>query len=320
VNGPACDTITDRVYVVQQDRPVVGLGPGVVDVLVAAGRDERSLQLVTPRTSRLTMPLRLAFAGGDGRWVVRQNGERYFDGLTGEGLQWSGDAFVPCGGGVAAPVDEREPTGHQLVLNVQLCHTRPPKAFGQVVETVCRTMAGGPPAGWGTAEPVAERWRPAELSALAAGRAPQPTLLVIVGGDPRRPMIGTLEVAPAPEGVAETATLAFGCPAGPPSTAELAGLAEALADEYPLSMFFAISRPGRPDLTCQPYEVGTAVPVGMAVGPEAASAADAAGHAALAGARQIGLARRPTAWFDLAGGWDELTRIAGQLMVETPDS
>ena len=292
----------------------------MVDAIVATGRDGRALQVVTPRTSRLTMPLRMAFAGGDSRWVVRQNGERYFDGLTGEGLQWSGGAFVPCGGGLAAPVDEREPTGYQLVLNVQLYHSGPPKAFGQVVETVCRRLVGGPPAGWGTAEPVAEHWRPAELSVLAAGRAPQPTLLVVVGGDPQRAMIGTLEIAPASDGVVETATLAFGCSAAPPSTAELAGLAEALANEYPLSMFFAICRPGRPDLTCQPYEVGTAVPVGIAVGPEAAGSANAAGPMALAGARRIGLARRPTAWFDLAGGWDELTCIAGQLMVESPDS
>lgn len=319
VDGPACDIVTDRVYVVLQDRPVVGLSPGVVDAIVAAGRDERALQLVTPRTSRLTMPLRVAFAGGDSRWVVRHNGERYFDGLTGEGLRWSGAAFVPHGAGVAAAVREGEPADHQLVLNVQLSHAGPPKAFGQVVETLCRMLAGGPPAGWGTGEPVAERWRPGELSALAAHRAPQPTLLVVVGGDPQRPMIGTLEIAPLAGGVLETATLAFGCPAGPRSKAEVAALAEALANGYPLTMFFAICRPGRPDLTCQPYEVGTAVPAGIAVGPEAASAAGAADPMALAGARQIGRAGRPTAWFDLSGGWDELTSIAGQLLVERPD-
>ena len=58
-------------YVVLQDRPVVGLQQRTVDVLVAAGRDRRTAHLVTPPTSRLTVPLWMALSEDANRWVVR---------------------------------------------------------------------------------------------------------------------------------------------------------------------------------------------------------------------------------------------------------
>src|SRR5207245_906583 len=75
-----------------------------------------------------------------------------------------------------------------------------------------RAMTGLPPAGWGTAEPVTEYWRPAELSLVAAGRAPLPTSLIIVGGG-ERAAIGMLEITPDGRAVTESATFAVSMPA-----------------------------------------------------------------------------------------------------------
>jgi hypothetical protein len=332
---PVHDVETDRVCVVLQDRPVVGLHRGLIDALAAADRDGRGVQVVTPSTSRLTVPLRMALTGGDRRWVVQGGEHRYFDGLSGEALHWSGEAFVgpadPDGTGDEPPyaagaprADEPREGDEQLWLSIQLHHTRPPVAFGLAVEAVCRAITGEPPVGWGTAEPVTQRWRPAELSALATGRGPLPTFLTVVGGGDTadgagRAVIGTLEIVGGPAGSTESATLAIGHRAGqPPIPAELTDIVDALAREHPLTSFFAVHRFGRADLTCPAYGDGRGEPVGIALGPEALGQTDLADALALPGARQLGTPRRPTVWYDLAGEWDAFARISQRLGADIP--
>jgi Family of unknown function (DUF6177) len=315
MSWPICDVATERVSVVIQNRPVVGLHRGLIDTIAAAGREERGVQVLTLPASRLTLAMRTVLMGEVHGWVVQQSPGRYFDGITGEPLHWSGYAFVPDEDGGSIP-DAPQPAGQQLWVAVACRHERPPAAFGLAAEAACRAITGGPPVGWGTAEPVDERWRPAELSTLAAKRAPLPTFLTLVGGG-ERTVVGTLEIAVDPGGVTESATLVVGCPDGPePIRAELATVADAVAREHPLSAFFAVCRPGRQDLTFAPYEDGEGDPIGVALGPDGLGATDIDTALALPGGRRISVPHRPAAWYDLGDGWPALAGLATALAAD----
>lgn len=322
VAWPVVDILTDTTAVLLQDRPVVGLWPGLVDALIAAADRGIGIQLVTPATSRLTVPLRMALLA-EHQWVVHAPGRGYVDGLSGGGLRWEDGAFVPAGTGGAGGVAGGDTAGRQLWLTIELRHEDQPSAFGLGVEAACRALTGEPPLGWGPAEPVTQPWRPEELTAVAVDRAPRPTLVTFVGGS-ARPAIGTLEVTGATARPAQSATLVVGYPAteDPPLSA-LPALADTLAREHDLSLFFAVLRPGREDLTLPaptgPVPAGDAgTPVGLAVGPAARGGLSAADALCLEGARPIGPRHRGTAWYDLPDGWTSLTALARALRADVP--
>ncbi|MEV4617887.1 DUF6177 family protein [Asanoa sp. NPDC049573] len=296
----AADTVTDRACVVLQDRPVVGLHRGLVDLLVAAGRDGRAVRVVTPPTSRLTMPLHAVLAGGAGSWVVRYPEHGYFDAASGAPLHWSEGDFQAY----AEPADlsPSSDAGDQLWLTLRLLHTRPPASFGLATEAVCGALTGSQPAGWGNAEPVAEPWRPIELSIAAASRGPRPTTLVVVGGG-ARPAIGLLEFAVEPAGISETLTLAVGgFDEAPPDTV---GLVTRLAEEHPLGLALLVLRPGRADLTQGPFEPAGGRPLCVGVGPSARTEEARDALLALPGARTAG----PAVYCDLSAGWPAYAEV-----------
>jgi hypothetical protein len=341
VAWPVVDILTDRTAVLLQDRPVVGLSQGLVDAFIAAAAGELDIQLVTPSTSRLTMPLRMALLG-ERRWVVHVPGRGYVDGTGGGRLRWEGGAFVPADSdGTTGAIDAATGTGRQLWLNIELRHERPPAAFGLGVQAACRALTGEPPAGWGPAEPVSQPWQPDELSRTANGRAPRATLVSFVGGG-ARPTIGTLEIAATPSGPAESATLVVGYRAAEePPLAALPALADTLAAEHGLALFFAVLRPGREDLTFPPALTGSTpaagptpgagpivgtgpmsggrgTPVGLAVGPAARGDVGTTEALTLHGARPIGPRHRGTAWYDLPDGWASVATIASVLHADVP--
>jgi Family of unknown function (DUF6177) len=320
---PAVDVVTGRVAVVLQDRPVVPLSAWLADAARACAAAGRGLQVVTPPGSRLTTPLRFALDGPDTRWVVRDaGGGTCYDGLSGRRLAWDGDAFVPTpaqeGPGAAlAPefADPGGPAGRRLVLEVRLRHPATASArLGGALEVLCAALTGGPPRGWGTAEPATEPWDGAQLTAFARRRAPAPTLLVVVGGD-RRPAVGTLRVSRAASGVDETVTLVVGGPGQAPLDA-LPEAAEALAADQPLVSLLAQVCPGPPDATWEPRLAGLPVPVGLAVGADevAQLGLDHALAAPVPLARPLGQQDRPAVWFHLGdgttpAGWDRLAAV-----------
>src|SRR5207249_3937854 len=89
----------------------------LADGLRVCGETGRGLQIVTPPTSRITMPLRLVLTGPSSRWVVRAEGG-YHDGLTGATLGWDGESFVQSGQAYAAAftTPSQTPSGAQLTL------------------------------------------------------------------------------------------------------------------------------------------------------------------------------------------------------------
>jgi hypothetical protein len=317
---PAVDVVTGRVAVVLQDRPVVPFSAWLADAVRLCAGSDRGLQVVTPPRSRLTTPLRLALDGPDTRWVVRDDtGATCYDGLSGRRLQWDGTAFVPARAGpddgpALAPefVDRDAPTARQLLLEVRLRHPATATArLGGAFELLCAALTGAPPLGWGTAEPATEPWDRDDLTVFARGRAPAPTLLVVVGGGDR-PAVGTTRVSRAASGVDETFTLVV----GEASPDALPAVAEELATAEPLVSLLAQVCPGRADTTWAPRLPGLPVPVGMAVGPDevARLGLDHALAAPAPVAHPVGDPARPAVWFHLGdgttpAGWDRLTAV-----------
>ncbi|WP_461031056.1 DUF6177 family protein, partial [Streptomyces sparsus] len=94
---PAVDVLSDSSAVVIQDRPVVAMTAWLSDALRAAVDSGRGLQIVTPRTSRLTLPTRAALSGPPNRWVVNDGEGGYYDGLSGAELRWQDGGFTSTG-------------------------------------------------------------------------------------------------------------------------------------------------------------------------------------------------------------------------------
>ncbi|MDB1090329.1 DUF6177 family protein [Streptomyces sp. ACA25] len=271
---PAVDVLTDSVAAVIQDRPVVAMTAWLSDALRAALESERGLQIVTPRTSRLSLPTRSLLSGLPNRWVVQDGEGGYFDGQSGSGLVWKNGAFTatgtPAPAFVAATAEAADTGEQQLLLTGVTC--RPADRglqLGGALETLWQRLTGAPPAGWGTAEPANLSWSRQELTELARRRAPDPSLFMVVG-DPSRPAVSTMRVGRTTGGVEEDLTLALGYREGAePPLDTLPDLAAELVAGHGLVSLLIQRRRGRADLTVPAHLEAAPAPVAFVLGAEA---------------------------------------------------
>jgi hypothetical protein len=183
------------VTLIVQDRPVVGLTTRLID----ASRSGRRLQVLTPAFTRLTLPASDLLRCEDANWVVR-SGTSHFDGHTGQPMRWNGEAFVPTG----PPAPAAVPGGGPFVVDVAVHHVVTElTSLGGALEECVAALTGGVVTGWGTAEPVTQRWNRAGLTEFCRERAPDPTKLVVVGGTATAPTLGTLTAARVQDGLLE---------------------------------------------------------------------------------------------------------------------
>ncbi|MEV5825868.1 DUF6177 family protein [Spirillospora sp. NPDC052242] len=283
---PAVDTRTDAAVVVVQDRPLVPLSSWLVDAIATA--DRPAFHLLTPHDSRITPPLRTALGGTGARWVVREPGDAgYYDGLTGEPLDWDGSMFVPVPGAPPAAYEAAERTdGHHLVLEVSVVHRATAALeLGRIAETIGEILAGGVPLCWGTSEPALWAWDRARLTDLCRHRAPRGTFVVIVG--PGLGFIGTQRVTRTASGVKETLTFVVGRTGPEPPLRPLVRLADGLAADGVLHALTAHWTDGRADLTHAPRRHRTFEHLGLAIRERAG---DGRG-------RPIGTDAHPGTWF-----------------------
>ncbi|MER6025306.1 DUF6177 family protein [Streptomyces sp. NPDC001851] len=281
-DAPAIDVLTEATGVVIQDRPVIALTNWLSDAFRTASGADRSLQIVTPPTARLTLPTRTALRGLPNRWVIQDPDHGYYDGLSGAELRWKDGTFSPVrdergGVSVSVPFATAADTGdRQLLLTLRTRH-RPTEslALGHALETAWRHLTGAPPAGWSTAEPVNLPWSTREITDLARARSPRPTFLIAVG-HPERPALATVRVLRTPRGVEEDITLAlgYGCDEEPPLKA-IPPLLGALDAEHGLVSLLVLLRAARRDLTVPACLEAPPVPVAFALG---ASEADVVGR------------------------------------------
>ncbi|MBL1101903.1 DUF6177 family protein [Streptomyces coffeae] len=311
---PAVDVLTEKAAVVLTERPRVALTIWLADILRSCIATDRALQIVTPPTSRLTLPLRTALVGHPNRWVVQDDGCGYYDGLSGAVLRWQDGAFTPVhaedGATPAAkPFTDARPTGErQLICTFRTRYT-PDRdlTLGTALETAWKILTGKPPAGWSTAEPINNPWSSRQLTELARDRAPQPTWLTAVG-HPDRPAMATIHITRTTAGVEEDITLTVGY--GPDETLpldDLENLATTLTLEHSAATLLACLRPARHDLTTSPHLEAPATPVAFSLGPHetAKIGLSHAMHPPLdLRPRQLGTARRSAVHYPLGDGSD----------------
>ncbi|MFB7466913.1 DUF6177 family protein [Streptomyces sp. NPDC056224] len=277
---PAVDVLTGNVAVVIMDRPVVAMTAWLSDAYRAAAAAERGLQIVTPPGTALSPAVLANLPGWPSRWVVQDEREGYFDGLSGAVLRWQDGMFATVVAPDATEDDPRTPvaatyreavnTGErQLALTFRTIHPADERlVLGGALETVWRELTGEPPAGWGTAEPANLPWSPGRLTDVAFTRAPEPTWFVVVGS-PGRPALATVRISRTKAGVEEDVTLAFGY--GPDEELPLEALqrtAEALVIRHNLQSMLVQLRKARRDLLVPPRFEGPGVPLAFVLGAE----------------------------------------------------
>lgn len=331
---PAVDVLTDKVAVVIQDRPVVAMTAWLSDAFRAAAEAELGLQIVSPAGTTLSPAVRDSLSGWPSRWVVQDEREGYYDGLTGAVLAWQQGMFATVEAADATPDDPRTPvaasyqevtdTGErQLALTFRTVHPADDRlVLGGALESVWRELTGEPPAGWGTAEPANLSWSLRQLTDVAYERAPEPTWAVVVGS-PDRPGLATVRVSRTKAGVEEDVTLAFGYGAdeAPPVDA-VPRVAEVLATRHRLQSMLVQVRKARRDLAVPPRFEGPGVPLAFVLGAEEVRQmpGDRARRTPLSEPPvQLGPKARPALYYPLPGdpsdlsGWRDFERLVRHL-------
>ncbi|GAA2661463.1 DUF6177 family protein [Streptomyces vastus] len=327
-SAPAVDVLTAKTAVVIQDRPLVAMTSWLSDALRTATEGDLALQIVTPPTTRLTLPTRTALHGHPNRWVIQDPDNGYYDGLSGAQLHWQDGTFTPIrdengASSVAKAFRATADTGErQLVLSLRTRHPADEDlTLGHALETAWQHLTDTPPAGWSTAEPVNLPWNTRQLTDLARSRAPQPTWLIAIG-HPERPAIATLRITRTSAGVEEDITLALGYGKDEtPPLDTIETLAEALTARHGLTTMLASLRAARRDLSIPPHFETPPIPVSFTLG------SDAVGDIGLAHARrpplnlttvQLGPASAPALHYPLGDGtdphtWDTLQQLTQHL-------
>ncbi|MFB8249857.1 DUF6177 family protein [Streptomyces sp. NPDC055952] len=338
---PAVDVLTDKVAVVIQDRPVVAMTAWLSDAFRAAANAGLGLQIVTPAGTRLSPAVRNSLPGWPSRWVVQDERDGYYDGLTGAVLQWSNGLFVTVESPQATPEDPRTPlaasfqqgvvdrgdTGErQLAISFRAVHPADDRlVLGGAVEAVWREITGEPPAGWGTEEPANLPWSLRQLTDVAHERAPEPSWFVVVG-TPERPGLATVRVTRTTAGVEEDVTMVLGYGPGEhlPTDTVIAA-AEALATRHDLQSMLVQIRRARRDLSVPPRFEGPGVPYAFVLGAEEVREmpGDRARRTPLPEApRELGPKTRPALCYTFPGdpsdlsGWQDFERLMRHLKGE----
>ena len=335
VFSPGVDLITDKVAVVMQDRPVIGMSAWLSDALTSAKVESRDVQLVTPKTSRLTWPVRsMLFNGRFSKWVVTGEDDEYFDGLSGVRLKWDGEQFLARSTAkVGEPtsdlhpdfVVQEEPFG-QLQLTVRVRH-QPVESLvlGRLAERLFTATTGNGPAGWATSEPVTQPWSPEALTEYCRDRAPDPTWLVLAGqpGAEFKPSVGTLEARRTMSGLDETVTLSVAQPGMDfPDVNKVGDWIDEVADNFELISATVMGSYGAADGTYPPRFLGLSCPIGIGAGNEAVRTTGVADMLKVEGIRNalaIGPVHAPAIWYPVGNGrkpkdWETYSRVLKKLV------
>ncbi|MEW1660890.1 DUF6177 family protein [Streptomyces sp. NPDC093707] len=334
---PAVDVLTDEVAVVIQDRPVLAMTAWLSEAFRTAATAELGLQVVTPPGTTLSPAARDSLSNWPSRWVVRDERDGYYDGLTGAVLRWQDGMFAPVPSAEATAEDPRTPvaatyqeatvTGErQLAVTFRSIHpANEDLVLGGALESIWRELTGAPPVGWGTAEPANLPWSPRQITDLARERAPEPTWVVVVGS-PDRPSLATVRVSRTKAGVEEDVTLMFGY--GPDEEPPLDALPKAaglLATRHRLQSMLVQLRKARRDLAVPPRFEGPGVPVAFVLGAEEVHQMpdDRARRTPLSEPPvPLGPKTRPAIYYPLPGdpsdlsGWQDFERLMRHLKGE----
>ncbi|WP_274916640.1 DUF6177 family protein [Streptomyces sp. WZ-12] len=334
---PTVDVLTDKVAVVIQDRPVIAMTAWLSDAFRTAATAGLGLQIVTPPGTTLSPAVRDNLSNWPSRWVMRDERDDYYDGLTGAVLRWQDGMFAPVASPEATAEDPRTPLAasyqdvtatdeRQLAITFRAVHPADESlVLGGALESIWRELTGEPPAGWGTAEPANLPFSPRQITDLARERAPEPTWIVVVG-TPDRPGLATVRISRTKAGVEEHVTLMFGYgPDEQPPVDALPAAAELLATRHHLQSMLVQLRKARRDLAVPPRFEGPGVPLAFVLGAEEVHQMpnDRARHTPLPQPPiALGPKARPAMYYPLPGdpsdlsGWQDFERLMRHLKDE----
>lgn len=323
---PGVDRVSDQVVLVMQDRPVIGLSTWLQNITIAATRNQMPLQLVTPKSTRLTFAARMRLFNITGsRWVVADGDETY-DGMNGSRLEWDGQKFAPRAapteGAQAAEQVDWSPSyidttldlRTHLLITVRVRHEPlEMTVVGGAAARLIEALTGEPPSGWGTAEPTTQPWKQEQLSDFCRGRMPTPSWLAVSGGrgSGTKPLGANIEIIHRPAGLEETVELCIAQPGNEvEDVAGLGDLVSRLAGEFELVTFFAQATVGTPEGFSPPNFTGFPAPIGFALGNDDLErfGVDAALDMTDVGAvepKLIGPKAGPSAWYPLGDGLNQ---------------
>ncbi|MCW2916418.1 MAG: hypothetical protein JWN52_4486 [Actinomycetia bacterium] len=305
---PLFDLVSDTTAILMVKRPVVALSPWLTTAIRTAADAGLALQIVTPTTARLTMPMYSVLTEPHVRWVAGHS-DGFYDGSTGVILHFDGTGFSTTLDSDGRPelaelfgAAERG-TGTRFTIDFRVL--QPPvqsTVLGLATELVYEAFTGRLPSGWGTSEPAALTWRPREITRLCHDRVPTWFCHTGLG---QRPAIGTTRVTRTDTGIEEQVTIHMGY--GSEEDLPLTTLSKAVSDlaaEHDLIEAVVHASPGRPDLTVAPAFTGLPLPIGIALGKEAVRQIghDRAFTTPGVTTKAIGNRRNPAAWYTVGDG------------------
>ncbi len=246
---PGLDSVTNALGVHDVAGDTAFLSAVVIDAYHVTQASGRQFVMVARPDARATYPLRVALRTANFGWACHD------DHLPGGRATSNGPAQ-------ARPGRSEEDVSGRVELDVLF--TCPPADVGGYVEAVLGAVTSAlelsPLRGWGLSEPVTQRWGARELSRLVAERRPQPTTLVVLGGDPESgPLTGLVSVEQTETSAQVHAAVAVGTSAGAALRSRTAdALPAALVNAARLTLATASWCPGPADTTSCP---ATDVPI-----------------------------------------------------------
>jgi hypothetical protein len=221
IRHPLIDRITDRVALVESRAGVLRLSAPLADVLGRPLAHGRTLVLLTPESSRLTIGLRSALVAAHALWAVTTPAG-FRDGITGIHHATLDDAVSAAGAMPADPdhgADEADDaTGcaatdvtSQLSVDVTILHRDGADALlGGALEAIALAIGAYRPLAWGATEPLEKGWDRWVLTQEARHRAPEPTRVIVEGDH----VSAAVTARVTPRGIEETVALTADVPGG----------------------------------------------------------------------------------------------------------
>ena len=213
---PAFDMVIGSTAILFQDKPVAALTPWVLRAHTAAAAAGLGFVLLTPGTTRITLPLSQLLGSAGGDWLVTGANGSLYNGMTGREYDWTDVSLTPRDT-LADDFLAVEPQ-QSGYLHVRATTLHPASArtrAGSFTEQIFIAATGLPPRGWGICEPVSESWNVEAASAFCHARSPQTTRLEVVGQAVPQPAgspapagsVGVMTVERTARGVLETVEL-----------------------------------------------------------------------------------------------------------------
>lgn len=264
---PGVDSVSESVAFHEVTGELAHLSAVIVDAYHTARGAGRQLVLIAGVDTRATFPLRVALRSGSLGWASQAR-----DAFAGEADAASTAHEQPPPDGTVGP------DGGRVELEVMV--TSPPMEVGSRLDRVLEAVLEGldlrPMRGWGWYEPVTQPWTPDELSRLVAARRPEPTTVVIVGGDPSgHPVTGLVTVAHETASAQVHVAVAVGASQGAELCARVTdALPSALVAATRVTSATASWWPGFADTTSKPAVQADAAALWALLGTEIRHAAE----------------------------------------------